>query len=778
MNYLIPIKTYKMSKKTYEISLVSLTQDGILCKNIDVTWEKPSCINIKCEYDTVTKTLKITVPDDCVGECIYVKVECKDSTCTDCPQFEYLKICPCTVPSDCNDCETCEGNMCVSVCEEGEFCSNDLCVECDPEHPCPCNQICVKGKCTCPPGTQEDAKGCCKTCLTEEDCPPCTICTPNGCEPVDCVIGVCDPVVDECVECLKKVDCKKEHECCVDKECECCDGFVRNLVTGECDPEGCYEDKDCEECEICDGDICIPMDCGPGYVCVKDQCEPICDCDQTLCSKTEACVNLDLDLCYCKECEGDCDTNAECGEGCYCAGNGKCEPKPCKGKCDNGSECGPGCGCDENGDCVPCDSLDCNTSECKDVLGCVCTGAGCKDETGCGGQCDSYHDCEEGCTCGENGECVPCVDFSCDNNDCINQPGCECQNDGRCGGDGDRDCADVFTATKIDETCDVEVSLVKQDACVCSPLTMVTELTKVTYSPGNLYKLDLDVSLRKGKGESLAQSKTLPKLGDINNENIANNEKPLSGTIMATIQYFYDEYENGKKIKSNIPGTIANKIASIGNKDTVSLELGITEPGLVKTNENLVVTKAEIVISQHTDLVFPNGCNYRAIKVIDVIEINDKNKYILNQIAEGSVLLKSNFEGYVVVTSVDKRHPLFTVYRSVDGTYETADIISKLYVPNASLNEYIYTLYGPLDIPAGKFPLVPEEGGLRSGKYFAFENDCSCDPFEDLGKLVFCNPTELFYEAKDCNTKVKLLKPFEPCSVNQDLKKFGINDPS
>ena len=768
-----------MSKKTYEISLVSLTQDGILCKNIDVTWEKPSCINIKCEYNTVTKTLKITVPDDCVGECIYVKVECKDNTCTDCPQFEYLKVCPCTVPSDCDDCETCEGNMCVSVCDEGEFCSNDLCVECDTEHPCPCNQVCVKGKCTCPPGTQEDAKGCCKTCLTtEDDCPPCTICTPNGCEPVDCVIGVCDPVVDECVECLKRVDCKKEHECCVDKKCECCDGFVRNLVTGECEPEGCYEDKDCEECEICDGDICIPMDCGPGYTCVKDQCEPICDCDETLCSKTEACVNLDSETCYCKECEGDCDTNLECGEGCYCAGNGKCEPKPCKGKCTNGTECGPGCGCDENGDCVPCDSLDCNTSECKDVLGCTCTGAGCKDETGCNGECGSYHDCGPGCTC-VGGFCKPCVDFSCDNNDCVNQPGCECQNDGLCGGDPDRECADIFTVTKIDESCDLEASLIKQEACACSPLTLVSELVSVSYTEGNPYKLNFNVSLRKGTGLSLSQSKTLPKLGDTNNENIADNEKPTSGTIMATVQYFYDEYDNnGKKIRSNVPGTISNKIASIGNKDTVSFELIIIEPGLFKSNESLVIVKAEVVILQNTDLIFPNGCNYKSVKTINTFVITDKNKYVLNQIIEGSILLKSDFENYFVISSLDKRYPLFTVYRSTDGSYDPSDIISKIYIPNSSLNQYIYTLYGPVEIPSGKYPLTPDEGGLRSGKYYAFKNDCSCDPYEDLGKLVFCNPTELFYEAKDCNTKVKLLKPFEPCSVNQDLKKFGINDPN
>lgn len=780
VNYLIPIKTYKMSKKTYEISLLSLTQDGILCKNIDVTWEKPSCINIKCEYDTVTKTLKITVPDDCVGECIYVKVECKDNKCTDCPQFEYLKICPCTVPSDCDNCETCEGNMCVSVCDEGEFCSNDLCVECDPEHPCPCNQICVKGKCTCPPGTQEDAKGCCKTCLTtEDDCPPCTICTPNGCEPVDCVIGVCDPLINECVECLKRVDCKKEHECCVDKKCECCDGFVRNLVTGECEPEGCYEDKDCEECEICDGDICIPMDCGPGYICVKDQCEPICDCDETLCSKTEACVNLDSETCYCKECEGDCDTNGECGEGCYCAGNGKCEPKPCKGKCTNGTECGPGCGCDENGDCVPCDSLDCVTTECKDVLGCICTGAGCKDETGCNGECSSYHDCGPGCTC-VGGFCEPCIDFSCDNNDCINQPGCECQNDGLCGGDPDRECADIFTVTKIDESCDLEASLIKQDACACSPLALVSEINNVSYiESSHTYKLTFDVSLRKGFAESLSQAKVLPKLGDINNENIADNEKPTSGSINIKTENFFDVFDNnGKKIESNVSHGSVDHIISIANKDTASYSATMTEPGYMNPGATAVQVKTTYTVIIYSDLVFPNGCTFKAGQVMDVITVNVSNKNLLDQIAAGNIALKSNFEKYLVILSLDVRNPLFTVYRSTDNVYDTADIISKIYIPKTSLNEYIYTLYGPMEIPSGKYPLTGEEGGLRSGKYYAFKNDCSCDPFEDLGKLVFCNPTELFYEAKDCNTKVKLLKPFEPCSVNQDLKKFGINDPN
>lgn len=70
---------------------------------------------------------------------------------------------------------------------------------------------------------------------------------------------------------------------------------------------------------------------------------------------------------------------------------------------------------------------------------------------------------------------------------------------------------------------------------------------------------------------------------------------------------------------------------------------------------------------------------------------------------------------------------------------------SKIYVP-VNGGQYIDTLYGLAEIPEGKYPLETPEGELWSGKYFSVKNDCACTKDADAGKVVFCNPTELFYE--------------------------------
>lgn len=751
--------------KVYELLI------NTLCSNPVFEWDKPYCIHIKCEY-LGGKKVRITVPEDCEPECLYVNIKCLDQTCSDCPTSERKKICLCSDAGDCDGCSDCIDNLCVSNCPVDQFCEDDRCVECSDIEPCPQNQICVAGECLCPPNKPfKNSKGVCVSCLNDGDCPPCHICTPEGCVPIDCVEGVCDESTGGCVECLNTGDCDGENECCQGKKCDCCPGFIRDNVSGLCIPApDCTLDSDCPECHICSSGICTPIQCPEGYICVKGECEPICDCASAKCSEIEACVSLDSGDCYCSPCEGDCTLNTDCGPGCYCK-DGECRPKPCKGSCVDGSDCGPGCGC-KDGECVPCDSLDCTTSDCSDVLGCGCTSQGCQDIKSCSGDCTTQADCGPGCTCWE-GTCTPCADFSCE--DCYKHPGCACK-DGKCQ-DSDKDCQDEFKLTIVDDTCDLKAELTTTEGCACSKLTANTFVSKVVTATGG-YMLDLGVELRKGGATTLQQAKTLPKLKNVAHQDIAENEAPISGSFAVLVQPFYDEYDiNNRKVATNVPGAVANKSASIANSDTVLIkDLFIKTPG-TKEGSFLVVTRVEVKVVQSTNLTFPNACVYKGIKPVDSFTINMSSKLGLDKIVGGNNAYKAAFEGFVVLTSDNTRLPLFTWFRSEDGQYSDSEVIRKIYIPKTG-NKYIDTLLGPVNPPSGKYPLVPEEGGLRSNKYFAVKNDCSCTKDGDFGKVVFCNPDQLFYVAKNCNTKIEIIEPFSPCSVNELLTKHGVTDPS
>ena len=321
------------TKKIYEISLES----EVSCSNLDVQFDKPECINIKCLYDSSTNSIKITVPEDCEPECIYATVTCLDDKCDDCETTQDLKICPCTGIDDCDDCEACIDNICVSLCDEDEFCKNDTCVECDEANPCPDGKNCNNGNCECPPGTYENADGKCVEC-ENGDTNGCLLCVNGEWVPRECEEGVCDPDDGDCVDCLKSGDCTGVNECCVDKDCVCCPGYVRNPVTGECEPKGpCEKDSDCPECEICTDEGCQPVVCPEGFICVDGDCVPECDCSEGGCPDGSACVPhpTQVGKCYCKDC-----TQFECD-----------------GECENEY----GCGCDEDNNCVPDDS--CNLED-------------------------------------------------------------------------------------------------------------------------------------------------------------------------------------------------------------------------------------------------------------------------------------------------------------------------------------------------------------------------------------------------------------------------------
>lgn len=752
------------NRNFYEID-VTVAFNGAACKNYDVVFEKPTeCANVRCEYSK--GKILVEIPKDCT-ECVTAIVTCNDDKCLTCSEPEKITICPCTTDADCGNCQECINGLCVSTCKGEEFCSDEgICVDCDDDNPCPANQVCVSGDCQCPPDKPyKNSKGVCVSCDENHPCPPCTYCTPEGCKPIICPEGVCDPTTGKCVECNGTGDCDGENECCVDNKCDCCEGFVRDYGTGLCVPQGCTTDTECPDCFICYQGQCIPRECPEGYICVDDDCKKECDCSDATCGVSEACVAADANKCYCKPCEGTCVTGADCGEGCTCV-NGECVPNPCKGSCTNGTDCGPDCGC-QDGECVPCADASCANDDCTSILGCGCLGNGCGDVGGCSGGCSSSYDCGPGCTCYE-GECVACANFSCETSECVSRPGCACI-DGTCGDDGDDDsCADTFTLTKDDENCDLTATLVKEEGCSCSKLTIDNKLSNVTLSGGD-YLLDILVELRKGEIASVAAINTIPLLGDTNNENIADNEKPTSGLVEIQVTTTYREVNESGAFVGLTTGPVVSYSASMVNKDSHTFTGVVVQSIGKQVSDLLFVYKVDVTIRQATNLVFPNGCIYTAPKIVNEFTITKNDDF--NAIIGGNALRKLKFAGFVTISSLSNRSPMFTWYRSNNGTYSSDEIIRKIYVP-VNGGQYIDTLYGLAEIPEGKYPLETPEGELWSGKYFSVKNDCACTKDADAGKVVFCNPTELFYELSMCNTKLTLLEPFEPCDVNQDITQW------
>lgn len=366
-----------MAVKSYTLKINNILQGGETCINPTITWDEPECVGITCIISDTEITIQ--VDDACVNKCVDVIIDCDD--CSQCPPVKKT-ICICDSVDDCGDCESCVDNVCVSDCNEGEICVNDECVDCVDDSDCVCNQICENGNCQCPVDKPfQDENGCCKDCLTDADCPPCFRCGPDGCQPIVCTEGECDPSDNICKECLESSDCTGANECCVDNQCECCSGYYRNPENGECEVEKeCIYDTDCEECQICVDGECEDIVCPPGTECVDGDCIPTCDCVLLDCKGNKVCRETTPGNCHCYDCEGNCDFNEDCGEGCYCD-NGVCKKNPCFDTCISGADCGEGCGCYQ-GECVPCDSLPCEP-DCQFAFGCACPeGSTCEEVKG------------------------------------------------------------------------------------------------------------------------------------------------------------------------------------------------------------------------------------------------------------------------------------------------------------------------------------------------------------------------------------------------------------
>jgi hypothetical protein len=351
--------------RTYIISFGDVTNNGEPCKNPTITPAGSDDIAINC-IDPDGCLYKVQVGPNDTDPCLTFIVECDE--CDDCgPQI--IEKCFCETQDDCKECETCEDGFCEKLCDK---CCEGQCCDCETDEDCPCNKVCVNGNCVCPPGTTENEHGCCDECQDDGDCPACSRCIfKDGykqCIPLDCP---CDPILDECVECVNTGDCTGINECCIDNECVCCPGFTE--VNGVCIQCECQKDTDCDLCEICRDCACQPVQCPPGQVCIDGVCVEECDCDNPDCSsRFDYCKtsSYDPNICGCVPCEGSCASG--CVDPCICDPNvDKCVFNPCQGDCTNGTECpSRDCGC-LDGECVPCFLLDCASSdECERALNC------------------------------------------------------------------------------------------------------------------------------------------------------------------------------------------------------------------------------------------------------------------------------------------------------------------------------------------------------------------------------------------------------------------------
>lgn len=431
-----------MAFRTIILNLKEALQGMEKCSNPDIKLLGYSNVDIKC-IDEDKHIYTLQVPEDKLeaDSCLTFSVDCDE--CDNCPP-QLVEKCLCDNIDDCGPCEECKDGFCVGKCSGDQICdeANNICVECKDKDDCPCNQICSAGKCVCPPeAPNELADGCCGSCKDNNDCPACTECVGDKCIPVDCGDGVCDPSQNKCVDCLKSGDCKGENRCCVNKKCVCCEGFTYNPVTDKCEPDAeCESDDDCPVCQICTEDGCVPRVCPDGYVCVNDECKKICNCDNPSCPRSEGCVPLNADTCYCTSCEGSCSENGECAKGCYCnPDTGMCEANPCQGSCDDAGDCagssqGIACGC-HLGQCYPCASLPCDgpNAACESALGCACTDSGNCVGSNCGNSCDNYSDCAPGCAC-VDGLCISCSQLDCETEECADHPSCRCAGDTCVGG--------------------------------------------------------------------------------------------------------------------------------------------------------------------------------------------------------------------------------------------------------------------------------------------------------------------------------------------------------
>jgi len=735
-----------ISVKKFRVTVGDLTNNGVVCSSPTIILLDSGCAHLVC-IDEENGIYEVQIADDCTDQCFDFLVQCEE--CHTCPPVEITK-CICEDSSQCDPCQDCIDGICVDRCGDGEFCSdNGVCVGCLDNTDCPGELECINGECSCPPGSTQSGDRCIE-CSTNSDCDVCEVCQDGKCIEQDCGSGACDPDTGECVDCINEDQCR-DDQICVDNECVCPPGFVER--DGVCVPAPeCVSAEDCDECEVCRNGQCVPRQCPPGQVCVGEYgCVPKCDCnDQTSCDDITTFCYQDPNsgLCGCIPCQGDC-TNG-CADPCLCSETlNQCINNNCEGPCSNGLDCGDGCGC-LDGQCVPCQTLDCTTTDCGDALGCNCSGGACiETNPPCEGlPCSTENDCGEGCTC-VGGVCVSCSNFSCENTDCANQPGCACLN-GSCVGDVDeQDCTDTLLLVKDDASCTLEATLTKDNCCACPNLILGVR-GRLGASTDTTQTMNFLAELRKGifTGSGFT---SFPRLDDFSNENIAENEPPIAGAVTMSYTVTKDVYDvvSGVRIFNSTTTTPAvtqtPSFSALG--DTAELTYTATLPKI--GSEEFVGTQVEVVTSVNvnfdltTNLNFPNECTYSGSRVATHV-IEDYGVFTTSY---GNTQAEN-------IQSDDCRLPLFKWSKS-DTTSFSAAPFRKIYVDGSGT--YVDEI-------------STTEEGLESCRYFKVESDCDCAS-NPVDYIVFCNPEDLDFRLSECNTQLEILS-FSTCSPNENKQFF------
>lgn len=793
------------------INIEEYITGGAKCSNPIIEWDTPLCAGIKCEKQNGF-IVEVSIPDDCAERCFWGTYRCQDY-CINCDPIRF-KVCPCDVDTDCEACSKCDpvSNICVSQCNDNEFCTDhNTCVECDETHPCTNGKQCVGGQCECPPEKPFiNSRGECTPC-TDDTCPPGKVCTPDGCQDPVCPSGHWHAGKKKCVQCINTGHCPP-GECCTDNSCDCCPGFVRDIITKLCVKAPCVEDGDCPACHYCQTGVgCVPQICPDGQICVPGLgCVDECNCSNPSCVKPgDACISLNSETCYCKPCAGSCANGQPCGEGCYCDDNFQCQPNPCSNMpCTDGSECGPGCGCNKvTKKCEPCSSADCGT-ECNNLLGCHCpNGTHCSDVNGCGGPCDGYGSCPPDCTC-VGGTCVPCADFSCETGACADRPECKC-NGTRCEGDPDF-CKDTFVRADFD--CGLEAQLTLNDGCMCpgvtayiTPYGIVKDVPFFNSRPAK-YQVNLALRLAKGSAHSWGDITQLHLLDETQYEDIADNDTPLSGSIDVTIKQFYQPQtwvggawvNNGPVSSQTLAAGGSFSFAGIARKENIQFtahKIGIGIDVIDGVSQKKIVRYE--ISTKVNQLSFENNCVYRSEELATIKLDSGVFKQTTDALDSSSNIafwdsfirpdvgnydLGSKFFESEIVTSSSRRNPLFTWFRSEDNIYAIEDIIRKLYVSPDVANGIVFTdtIYGPKTFDPEKQNLISPEGRVFGDMYYKVTNDCGCSEKSiDFGNMQWCSPDSMTLGNivfSLCNKKVEVKSDIAvPCPTNWDLNSFTLH---
>lgn len=199
----------------------------------------------------------------------------------------------CVDATDCSDGDPCNGE---ETCGADHRCRTGTTVDCGPHGvcepatgACACDEAWSGERCSdCASGFVRTGDDCVQgTCTNDEDCSdddPCTgteTCGPDhSCvdgTPVDCgAHGTCASASGAC-------DCEPGY---AGVACERCDqGYVE--VQGQCLPDTCTDDADCDDGQICNGhercstdSTCAPgtaVTCGTNEHCVEPSAECVCD---------------------------------------------------------------------------------------------------------------------------------------------------------------------------------------------------------------------------------------------------------------------------------------------------------------------------------------------------------------------------------------------------------------------------------------------------------------------------------------------------------------------